>query len=192
MIKTFLIISVSSFLFAACCTCSITSEENHTIPKNIKMKADNFIISKTGKDFFDENIEPEYKKIINGYLVIYNLSIPEKQIDAAIKLSLDTLGNIERGKEITGIPDCISNPANCSFISKEEAVEIAADSGLEKGIKEWDIKFTWDPEHKKYLWDITSTIRETRGESFRKASGKNMLIDSNNGEIIKTNNWQIN
>jgi hypothetical protein len=195
MKKTFLIVSLASFLFAACCTCSITNEDNHTVPKNIRMKADEFVISKTGKDFFDENINPDYQKttkIKDGYLLIYNFSIPEKQIDAIIKFSIDTLGNILESNEVTGIPECITNPENCSFISKEEAIKIATNSGLEKGVKDWDIKFTWDPSLNKYLWDITSTIRETKGENIQRASGKTLLIDPNNGEIIKTNLWQIN
>ena len=195
MIKTFLIISLASFLFAACCTHTVTNEKSHIIPKNIQMKADEFVISKTGKSFFDKNINPDYQKTtktIDRYLLVYNFSIPDKQIDAVIKFSIDTLGNILERNDVMGIPECIANPENCSFISKEEAIKIATNSGLEKGVKDWDIRFTWDPSLKKYLWDITSTIRETKGENFQRASGKTLLIDPNNREIIKTNQWQIN
>lgn len=196
MIKLLSTIFVFSFLFAACCTSGNVGIGDQNIPEKIQMKANDFIISKTGKDFFDKNINPDYektRKVKDGYLVIYNFSIPEKEIDATIKFSTDTLGNIKRNKEIAGIPECVSTPEGCLFtISKDEAIKIAGSSGLEKGVKEWAVRFSWDSTRKKYLWDITSTLRETKGESFERASGKTMLIDPNNGEIVETNAWQIN
>ena len=195
MIKIFSII-ISSFLFAACCTSNKLSGEKQNIPPSVQMKADEFIISKTGEAFFNRNIKPDYEKTVkvkDGYQVVYNFSIPEKEIEAEIKFTTDSLGNINREKEIARIPECVLTPGNCSFnISKEEAIRIAVNSGLEEGVKAWDLRFSWDSNRKKYLWDITSTLRETRGEGFERVSGKTILIDPNNGEIIETNAWQIN
>jgi hypothetical protein len=196
MIKILLTIFISSFLFVACCTSSNISIQDRNIPEKIQIKTNEFIISKTGKEFFDKYLKPDYNKTIevkDGYQVVYSFSIPEKEIDAIIKFSTDTLGNIKRNKEIAGIPGCVSTPEDCSFIiSKNDAIKIASSSGLERGVKEWAVKFTWDSTRKKYLWDITSTLRETKGDGFERASGKTMLIDPNNGEIVETNAWQIN
>lgn len=182
-------------MWQACCTSSKTIDEIN-IPSEVRLKAEEFVITKTGKKFFNDYIRLDYKKTAkteNGYLMVYNLSIPDKEIAGEIRFSLDTLGNIKTNKEIVGIPECTLNPEDCSFnISKEEAASIAAKSGLDEGVKVWDIKFIWNTTYKKYLWDITSTLRERKGSGFYRAAGKTMLIDPGSGEIIKTNQWQIN
>jgi hypothetical protein len=195
MINKTCIIIFSSLVFAACCTGSSISREGN-IPEQLQVKAEEFIISKTGEAFFDKNIQPDFKKTIkinDGYLMVYNFFIPDKEIEGVIRFSIDTLGNVNRDKEIVGIPDCKLNPGDCLFsISKKEAVNIAASSGLDKGVKEWNVKFTWNMTHNKYLWDITSTLKESKGNGFHRAAGKTLLIDPNSGEIIDTNQWQIN
>ncbi len=195
MFKATFTIFFTSLLFAACCTCSV-SQSSDKIPEVLIKSANRFVISKTGEEFFNHNIKPDYEKvtkITNGYLMVYSFSIPDKDgIEGEIRFSIDTSGNVQKDKEIVGIPECLSNPENCSFnISKAEAVNIALNSGLEKGVKDWELNFKWNLIHKKYAWEIISTLSESKGTEFQRATGKTMLIDPANGNIIETSDWQI-
>ena len=197
IIKASLIIVFTSLFFAACYICGNVSKKTGDIPEQLQKNADEFVISKTGKDFFNNYINPDYNKITeikDGYLMVYNFSIPDKEgMEGEIRFSIDSIGNIKKDKEIVGIPDCKSNSENCSFnISKDEAKNIAKREGLEEGIKEWDINFVWKPEYKNYTWQIRTTLSETKGTEFYRGSGKAMLIDPNNGSIIKTEEWRVN
>jgi hypothetical protein len=197
IIKSFIIIVFSSLIFAACCTCGNVNKDEADIPGRLQKKADEFVISKTGKEFFIQYIKINYNKITkieNGYLMVYNFSIPEKEgVEGEVRFSIDTLGNIKKDREIVGIPACLSNSENCNFkISKGEAIDIAKQKGFEKGIKDWDINFIWDPEYEKYTWQIRTTLSETKGAEFNRGSGKVMFVDPNNGSIIKVKYWRIN
>ncbi|HSP88334.1 MAG TPA: PepSY domain-containing protein [Ignavibacteriaceae bacterium] len=196
MIKIFSTLFLTSIFFAACCNCSV-SNDNIGISKNLLNKADEFVISKTGKDFFDHYINSDPKKITKtnfGYLMVYNFSIPEKEdIKGEIRFSIDTLGNVNKNMEITGIPDCMSDSKNCEFkISKDEATEIAEQNGLEKGIKDWATDFLWNSGLGKYTWQIRTTLTETNVGEFKKGSGKIMFVDPNDGSILKTDEWRVN
>lgn len=187
---------ISSLLFASCFLCG-NVDSGETIPERIKITADQFIISKTGKEFFNNYIKMDLNKITyinDGYLMVYNFSIPDKEgVGGEIRFSIDTLGNIIQDKEIIGIPECLSDPVQCSFnVSKEQAINIAESNGLGNGIKEWGINFKWNPVHKKYIWEIISVLSETKGNDYHRATGETMLIDPGNGDVIETSEWMIN
>jgi hypothetical protein len=195
--KTIFTLIFSSLLFAACCTCRSVGNNGDDIPSKLQKKADQFVISKTGEDFFDKNIKPEYDritKIKDGYLMVYRFSIQDKEgVEGEIRFSIDSLGNIQKDKEIAGIPDCSSNKDNCGFnISKEEAKSIAKFAGFEKGIKDLDAEFIWNAANKKYIWLIRATLTENKGTDFYRSSGKIMSIDPGSGEIIGTEDWRVN
>lgn len=195
--KTFITILFSSLLFAACCTCSNVSKDAENISESSRKKSDEFIISKTGKEFFNQYIKPDYRKITkikNGYLMVYSFSIPDKEgIEGEIRFLIDSLGIIQKDNEIVGIPNCLSNSKNCNFtINRDEAISIARQKGFEKGIKDWGIDFTWDTKLEKYFWQIRTTLSETKGTEFNRSSGKTMLIDPESGSIIKTDEWRVN
>lgn len=197
MIKSSLTIIFSSFLFAACCTCGNVNIADVDIPEKLQKKADEFIISKTGKEFFNNYIKPDYNKITevkDGYLMVYSFSIPDKEgIDGEIRFLIDSLGNIKKDREIVGIPDCKSNSENCDFkISKDEAINLAQRAGLEEGIKDWEVKFLWSTEYEKYTWQIRTTLSETKGTEYYRGSGKIMLVEPGNGNIIETKEWRVN
>jgi hypothetical protein len=186
---------LSAVLFASCCTSSNVSKKSNGIPETIRRSSDNFIVSKTGEKFFNQYVEPDYDKITkveNGYLMVYNFSIPENEgVEGEIRFLIDSLGNVQRNKEITGIPECSSEP--CDFtISKDEAENIAKKAGLESGVKDWDINFVWDNNYDKYFWQIRTVLNESKREDDSRSSGKVVLIDPNTGEVIKTEEWRIN
>jgi hypothetical protein len=196
MIKILSTLFLTSILFAACCNCNVNND-TIGISKNLLNKADEFVISKTGKDFFDQYINSDLKRITKtnvGYLMVYNFSIPEKEgVEGEIRFSVDTLGNVLKNMEITGIPDCVSNSKNCEFkISKKQAKEIAEQNGFEKGIKDWALDFLWNYSLEKYTWQIRTTLTETNAGEFKKGSGKTMFVDPNDGSILKTDEWRVN
>jgi hypothetical protein len=195
IIKTSLTLLISSLLFAGCCTGSNISTKSDSIPEALERSSDKFIVAKTGKNFFNKYIKPDYEKITkikNGYLMVYNFSMPDKEgIEGEIRFIIDSTGNIQKDKEITGIPDCLSE--QCDFkISKDEAENIAQKAGLNKGVKDWEINFVWNAEFEKYIWQIRITLSESKGSEFNRSSGQVMLIDPNDGAIIKTKEWRVN
>src|SRR5690606_36171111 len=117
-------------------------------------------------------------------------SMPSKEgVEGTIRFSIDTLGNVQKDKEIAGIPDCSSN--KCEYkISRDDAKSIAQKSGLDEGIKEWDVEFTWDNKYQNYIWQVRSTLTETKGTDRR--SGKIVLIDPVNGDVLDTKELRVN
>jgi len=62
---------------------------------------------------------------------------------------------------------------------------------LAKGIKEWQVKFIWNPERQFYVWYILSTIREFTGDFGYRGTGKEMIIDPVSGKVLAMNDWNI-
>ncbi|GAB4289056.1 MAG: hypothetical protein Kow0098_06800 [Ignavibacteriaceae bacterium] len=190
----FLAASVS-LVYLQSCSCSSCGNQEAEVPFEVLNSANKFIISKTGKEFFDKYITPDFyhtSKDSIFYNLVYRLYDPEKPfVDGIIKFSVDTTGRINYNREITGIPECLSDQRNCEFnIDEQTAINIAAKDGLEEGIKEWKTGFIWDPKYGRYVWHILSTIKEIPGEAY-KASGKEIIIDPYSGEIIARNEWNI-
>lgn len=184
------------FLFISC-SGSECAENNTSIPPEIYKKANEFIVSKTGKDFFNNHITPDFslsKELESGYFMVYNFSMKEKPfISGTIRFTLDKDGRIISDREIAGIPECIISPTDCEFnIDRVEAETIARQSGLEPGIKEWDVKFLWNAQFNKYVWYIIITLSELEGGFGKRASGKEVIIDPNNGDILTINEWRVN
>ncbi|MCK7525364.1 MAG: hypothetical protein MZV64_51015 [Ignavibacteriales bacterium] len=77
-------------------------------------KADQFIISKTGNDFFKKYITADFlqsKHIAPNYLMVYKFYMPEKPfVDELIRFTVDSSGKVLTQYEVVGIPDCNSNP----------------------------------------------------------------------------------
>ncbi len=184
-------------LFSISCTCSSCGNQESVIPYEILSKSDLFVANKTGSTFFQNYIKPDFsksKKIENGYLMVYNLFIPEKPyVKGEIRFSVDTLGLVKNNIEVFGIPLCKEFPENCEFNIDENAVrKIALQAGLEEGIKEWKIGFLYDVVYQKYVWHVLSTLTESEGEYGYRASGNELIISPNTGEILQKNDWKIN
>ncbi|HSL90327.1 MAG TPA: hypothetical protein VK870_13565 [Ignavibacteriaceae bacterium] len=184
------------FLLTSCSGSSCVKDEA-IIPPDILEKGDQFIISLTGEDFFYNYISPDLTKsnqIHSGYLLAYKFSMPEKPfVNGSIRFTVDSLGNVLRDTEISGIPNCIESPKECEFIVDEEkAVKIAEDNNLDAGIKKWNTNFIWSSVYKKYIWQILNTLRESVGEFGYRGNGKEMIIDPNTGEVLALNDWRIN
>lgn len=180
------------------CKCrSCQQEEQGSVPLEVLTKADSFIVTSTGKDFFKKYITPDFSRIKYTppyYEMAYKFFMPDKQyVNATIKFTIDNLGNVIENRDIVGIPRCLNFPQECAFnIDEQTAKQIASNMGLKEGIKEWDTGFMWDFKFKRYVWRILSTLTEHGGEENYRAKGQEMLIDPNTGEVLTLNDWIIN
>ncbi|MFO7526299.1 MAG: hypothetical protein R6W68_12680 [Ignavibacteriaceae bacterium] len=188
------------FFFLVSCSGSSCCKDNTdttSIPQDIFEKGNRFIISKTGADFFNKYIQPDFlisKELSSGYFLAYNFNMPEKPfVNGTIRFSVDSTGKILTDREVAGIPNCIHSPGKCDFLIDEiNAAKIAKQSGLESGIKEWDIKFLWNAQFNQYVWHVINTLQESEGGYGRRANGIEMIIDPNSGEVLATNEWRVN
>jgi hypothetical protein len=189
------LIGLSVLTSCKCRTCS--DQEEATVPVKILAKADSFITSTTGEEFFKKYITPDFNKTKvhpDFYEMAYKFFMPEKPyVNATIKFMVDSAGNVMKNRDIVGIPRCRNFPRECKFnIDEATARQIALQKGLKEGIKEWDAGFLWDFKLKRYVWRILSTLSEFGTEENYKATGQEMVIDPTTGEVLALNDWHIN
>lgn len=189
-------LSVSlGFVLSSCnCGCSIFHASD--VPLSILNKANDFIISKTGKEFFDKYITPDFALIKYNkpyYKMAYRFFIPDKPyVDELITFSIDKNGKVNTNDEITGIPDYKNNPASCTFdINEKQVIKVAEENGLKKGVNKWKVGLLWNQKYNQYVWHVLSTYSESGKGKDYKGNGREMLIDPNGGEVISANLWHI-
>ena len=194
-----LVVSIVLFsIFYTGCSCGSCGEnENAEIPLNILKKSDQYIISRTGNEFFKKYITIDFsqsKHIPPNYLMVYKFYMPEKTfVDEIIRFNVDSIGNVLKQLEVVGIPDCNSDPMDCDFVVDEKiARQVAAENGLPKGIKDWKVDFVWDAKYNKYIWQLLSTVKESQGEFGYRGEGEKINIDPNNASVISKDSWKIN
>jgi hypothetical protein len=190
-----LLITISILITA--CSCSSETQQQTEVPSSIINKSNQFIVSKTGKNIFQNyiTIDPaKTKKIGSDFFMVYKFKIPDKSyVNNEIRFTVDSLGNVLQNREVVGIPDCASNPNLCKFsVTEEQARQVAADHSLSKGIKDWSADFEWNAKYNQYVWKILSTEKETKVGDRIKGNGQQMIIDPNTGDVIATNEWKIN
>ena len=190
-----ILVSISVLTSCKCRTCE--DKEAGSVPLEVLSKADSFITISTGKEFFQKYITPDFARTRYTppyFEMAYKLFMPEKPyVNATIKFTVDSLGNVLKNRDIVGIPRCLNYPEECNFnIDEHTAKQIATNMGLKDGVKEWDTGFMWDFKLKRYVWRILSTLTELGSEENYKATGQEMLIDPNTGEVLVLNDWRIN
>jgi len=201
-IKTSLLVSaLTLFIIAATltsCKCrACEDQEENSVPLEVLTKADSFIVASTSKDFFDKYITADFARTRHTppyYEMAYKFFIPEKPyVDATIKFTVDSVGNVMKNRDIVGIPRCKNFPEECDFnIDESTARQIASDMELKEGIKEWDASFMWDFKLQRYVWRILSTLTELGSDENYKATGQEMIVDPVTGEVLALNDWRIN
>lgn len=198
MKKIFLIVPalLIGFLIYSCSCLTCGSKEEANVPLDVLEKADSFIISKTGEHFFNNYIAMDFfrtKHTVPYYEMVYSLYMPEKSyVDALIKFTVDSVGNVVEIRDIIGIPNCRYYPEECDFkIDEQTAGQIASDNGLKKGVKEWKVGFIWNAKYDKYVWHVLSILEEMEGEFGYRAKGEEAIINPSTGEVIALNDWDI-
>lgn len=189
------LISIAVLTSCKCRTCQ--DQEQDSVPLEILTKADSFIIASTGKEFFQSYITPDFARTKHTppyYEMAYKFFMPDKPyVDAIIKFTVDSVGNVIKNRDIVGIPRCLNFPEECDFnIDEQTARQIASNLGLKDGVKEWDTGFMWDFKFNRYVWRILSTLTELGSDENYKATGQEILIDPNSGEVLALNDWRIN
>jgi len=197
--KYFLLAAVVIFagLFIYSCSCSSCEKDGQAaVPVDVLNKANDFIISKTGEEFFKKYITVDFVRTKHTppyFEMAYRLFDPERPyVNATIRFTVDSVGNVMRDRDIIGIPNCKTRPVDCNWsIDREQAIEIAKMHGLEEGIKEWEVGFIWNPKREKYVWHILSTLDEMEGDFGYRGSGKEMIIDPVSGDVLEYNDWHV-
>ena len=201
-IKTSLLISaISLFIIISAltsCKCrACEDQEEGSVPLDILVKADSFITASTGKEFFNKYITADFYRTKHTppyYEMAYKFFMPEKPyVSATIKFTVDSVGSVMKNRDIVGIPRCKNFPEECDFnIDEQTARQIASDMELKEGIKEWEAGFLWDFKLQRYVWRILSTLTEYSSGDNYKATGQEMVIDPNTGEVLALNDWRVN
>jgi hypothetical protein len=191
----FLLICISIITSCKCRACE--DEERGSVPIEVLTKADSFIVASTGQEFFQNYITPDFYRTKHTppyYEMAYKFFMPEKPyVNATIKFTVDSLGNVLKKRDIVGIPKCLDYPEQCDFnIDEQTAKQIAGEMGLKEGVRDWDTGFQWDFKLQRYVWRILSTLSELGREENYKAKGQEIIIDPNNGEVLALNDWIIN
>ncbi len=193
-----IVLLFSAFIFYSGCSCKPCSEQEESqIPLSVLKKADQFIISKCGDDFFKKYVTVDFsqsKHITPNYLMIYKFYMPEKSfVDETIRFTTDSLGNVLKQYEVVGIPDCNLNLNDCDFVVDEKiAKQIATQNNLIKGITDWKVDFAWNNKYNKYVWEILSTTKDSKNEEYYRAEGEKIIIDANNSSVLSKDTWKIN
>jgi hypothetical protein len=182
------------------------------IPDSIISKANIFVISKVGEQFFHSYIKYDSKNSRFSdadsfciehpsscseflqkphYNFIYKLKIPEKVfVDEIIEFVTDTVGNVVSSRDVFGIPVCTNNDCwdNFPLIDKNEVIKIAINNGLEEGIRAWSVSFHfYAGGFDNYVWEVSNTLNHSNSGS----NGKTLIIGANNGEIVQSSNWTM-
>jgi len=195
VLSVFIILLVSLLTACKCRACD--DQEKGTVPIEVLAKADSFIVTSTGREFFNQYIKPDFARTRYTppyYEMAYRFFMPEKPyVDALIKFTVDSVGNVLKNRDIVGIPRCLNFPEECDFnIDEQSARQIAVEMELKDGIKEWDAGFMWDFKLQKYVWRILSTLTELGSDENYKATGQEMIIDPVTGEVLALNDWRVN
>ena len=187
-----------TLLIGYSCSCSSCSKEDQSVvPEEVFNKANSFIISKTGQEFFNKYITPDFAKTRYNppyYEMAYRFYMPEKDyVVATIKFITDSTGNVLKDKDIIGIPDYLQNPDECNFIvDRDSAIKIARENGLKEGIKDWEVGFIWNPQRQIYVWHVLSTLNEMKGDIGYRGNGQEAIISPVSGEVFEMHDWKVN
>lgn len=190
-----LIILSTAFVLNSCsCSCGIADATD--VPLSVLNKANDFIIARTGRQFFEKYVTPNFintKYVKPNYNMVYELYMPEKPyVYGIIKFTISNKGIVDTAKEISGIPNCAGDSSACSFsINEKQAVQIAKANDLEKGINKWKVGFLWNKNLGQYVWHVLATEKESgKGKSY-KGNGREIIIDPNTGLVLKDFKWHI-
>ncbi len=193
----YILFALLAFFYSCTCTNCLKDSYDFEMPEKIKNSAERYIINKTGLQFFNNNIFPDYintKKVGSNYELHYILIIPNKDfVKEPIFFTVDSLGKVLEQYEMMGIPNVADVPTEGEYnITEEQAVEIAKENNLAKGMKDWKVSFMWSSEYDKYIWEVMSIISETHyGENNYKAKGEEIIIDPYDGKVILQRKWDI-
>lgn len=189
------LLSIASMALYSC-SCGCGAGNTSDVPLSVLTRANDFIITRTGKDFFDKYITADFALIkydAPNYKMAYRFFMPEKPyVNGLITFTVDSLGDVLDGSAVTGIPEYKANPESCNFLIDEKgAIQSAQKSGLEEGVAKWKVGLVWDGTLDRYTWHVLSTFSQSGEKKDYKGNGKELLIDPGNGKILAVNYWHV-
>jgi hypothetical protein len=192
-----------------------------TFAGNICQKGDSIMISRFGKSFFKKHItlerlycqsHPLGKSTLiencadpdtgcNSYNFLYRISIPEKEINFEIQISLNKSRDSLYAPPT--LPPLKLSRKQLNFLSKKEIEKIAYNRRFEEGTKPWRFYINWITKpyeewvllHQKekikkwgkgkFVW----TIENWLVSSEKGMNGETIFFDAVTGEYLYTNMW---
>ena len=166
------------------------------VPDSVRSETDKFVISKTGREFFEKYIHFNYeesKKLEDSYYIAYSFRDLQKEfIDEKISFIVDTTGTVMESAEVSGIPEVKKNPEQCVFsLNEDEAKKVAISENFPKGINDWEISFRWSAEFDRYVWHILTVESESGSPDNYKGKGEEMIISPADGSVITRRKWHV-
>jgi hypothetical protein len=182
-----------------------------SVPPEIMKKAEQFVISKVGVEFFqehmslhgsdlerarpasgtsyDEGTTEELDGVVVGYRFSYDIQVADRPIPAGhVWFKTDLDGNADP-ETVHGLPDCVSCPEECEFPMDEGAArEVAILAGLDPGLREWRVSLLWHGGFRTYVWNVMNVTNESPDLE----EGKSVLIDANDGGVLSVCEYYAN
>lgn len=193
-----LIFAILGGFILQACTCSACADkgEYYMVPDSVREEANKFVISKTGREFFEKYIHFNYedsKKLDDAYYIAYSFRDLQKDyIDETITFIVDTTGMITDKAEVAGIPEVKKNPEDCVFsLNEEEAKKVAISENFPEGINDWEISFRWSSEFNRYVWHILAVESESGSPENYRGKGEEMIISPSDGNVIARRKWNV-
>ena len=196
-------------------TCHSGAGQKNGIPDSIIQKIGNFIRAEVGDEYFKEFVSFNPSKSFfrksyrithptdcaellkePHYFLTYKIKIPDMGEDmVTIEFITDTSGDMISECYIDKIPNCPNNDCWGYFpkIKKDEAIEIAKQAGLDKGLKDWMISFQfYFEDFNNYVWSIKNYLsfnNPNKNES--RTSGEVIYISAIDGAVVQRNYWAV-
>jgi hypothetical protein len=192
-ILNLLIILAAIFQFS--CQCDKIQKVNG-IPSTVIERSQSIFISKMTAEGFNKYIKYSIDRSqFNGrfYEIVYLFHPNVAGADTIpITLSMDTLNNVLYPDVLKEIPDLVSTAYKGEFaVAQKDARHIAELEHFPAGIKDWDIRFIYEPQLNKYVWSVITTFEQSAGSNGMRGKGKIMILDPVDGSVLKINDWNI-
>lgn len=157
-------------------------------------------LSRGALEGYLEHTNPRDSTSAAGWQFYYDLNVPEAPwVNGQVTVAVDLHGHLTQKYDqshqfnqfaaITGIGNCARNPALCRFpINREDAIRIARRNGLEEGLRQWDVGFTWYySQDGRFQWNVSNTLELDKDQC--SGAGNIISIDANTGRIVMRSGW---
>jgi hypothetical protein len=163
--------------------CKLDSGSYYTYKKGSKRRFDNFAEEKK----LSKGFEKAYMRY--AYVMPYPECPDYDTISGIISFTVqkdDTVFSIESQPDMSFIPATAIAHEGCKFISKEDALRIAMQDNLKRGVNPPYAILKYIPASKQFSWVVLSLIWDEKNFEDEKKTKKDLvLIEATSGQILK-------
>ncbi len=163
--------------------CKLESGSYYTYKKGSKLRFESFTEEKTLPKKFDK----AYMRY--EFLMPYGECSLYDTISGIISIEVvkqDTVFSMEQPVDIGFIPEMAIAHEACTFISKDDAIRIALQDNIKRGVDPPDAVLKYIPDSKQFAWLVLSLIwNEKNVNDDKKTKRDVVMIDARSGEILK-------